>query len=69
MKKVLSVVVSLAAVAAAVAGVLLLIKKFKETRCCIEKSYDMYGNEVLDHEDECLCGCEDCDCGDEEEEA
>ena len=62
MKKVLSTIFALAAVAAAVIGVLLLIKKFMDTRCCVEKTYDMYGNEILDHED-CLC------CGEFEEEA
>ena len=59
MKKVLSTILSLAAVVAAVIGVLLLIKKFMDTRCCVEKTYDMYGNEVRDHED-CMCGCDDC---------
>ena len=67
MKKVLSAIVSLAAVAAAVVGVLMLIRKYMDDRCCVEKSYDMYGNEVLDHEDDDLCCCECCE--EKEEEA
>ncbi len=59
MKNFLSVLFSLLAVAAAVAGILYAIKRVMESRCCIEKSYDMYGNEVLDHHNSCTCCCDD----------
>lgn len=57
MKKFLSVLFSLLAVAATVTAILYAIKKVMDSRCCIEKSYDMYGNEVLDHSGDCMC-CE-----------